>query len=203
MSPDVGHAPETVVVADADDADRAAIVATLRRAGYRPIATASGAGALAAARSTTASAVVLEVALPDVSGYEVCRALRDDFGPRLPLVFVSGVRTEAKDRVAGLLVGADDYLVKPYAPDELLVRLRRLIRRSARTASLAALTERELEVLDLLAEGRSQRDIADRLSIARRTAETHIERVRVKLGARDRAHAVALAYRDELVGVRE
>ena len=60
---------------------------------------------------------MLDVQLPGMSGYEICRELRDEFGEGLPILFVSGFRTESLDRVAGLLVGADDYLVKPFAPD--------------------------------------------------------------------------------------
>jgi two-component system response regulator MprA len=187
------------LVADADDADRAGLGRLLGEAGFDVVAVGSGDEALEAARTRPPCAVFLDVTLPTLSGYEVCRALRDEFGWDLPIVFVSGARTESYDRVAGFLVGADDYLVKPYAPDELLVRLRRLLRRSASSAAASTLTLREREVLGLLADGRSQREIAERLVISPKTVGTHIEHIRKKLGARDRAHAVALAYRDELV----
>ena len=81
-----------------------------------------GEEALAAAVVERPAAVVLEVDLPDVDGFEVCRELRDRFGDRLPIVLVSGTRVSSHDRVAGLLIGADDYLVKPVDADELLVR---------------------------------------------------------------------------------
>jgi DNA-binding NarL/FixJ family response regulator len=138
------------------------------------------------------------------SGYEVCRALRRSFGPELPIVFLSGVRTESYDRVAGLLVGADDYLVKPYAGDELLVRVRRLLPRSSGpTNGGKTLTKREEEVLGLLAEGLAQDAIANRLSISTKTVGTHIEHILSKLGVHSRAQAVALAYRDELVAAEQ
>ncbi len=117
-------------------------------------------------------------------------------------MFVSGVRTESYDRVAGLLVGASDYLVKPYAPDELLTRVRNLLRRSRPlpAAIFRKLTRREREVLQLLADGYRQEEIAQRLFITRKTVGAHVVNVLRKLGVRSQAQAVAMAYRGELVG---
>jgi DNA-binding NarL/FixJ family response regulator len=138
--------------------------------------------------------------LGDLSGYEVCRTLRAQ-APGLPIVFVSGARTESYDRVAGLLLGADDYVVKPYAPDELLIRIRNLIRRTAPSTRAAAtrLTKREHEVLQLLTDGLRPDQIAERLFITRRTVGTHVENILRKLDVQTQAQAVALAFREELV----
>jgi DNA-binding response OmpR family regulator len=166
-------------------------------------AVSSGEAALAVAREERPDLAILDVNLPGLSGYEVCRALRELYGPALPIVFVSGARTEPYDRVAGLLLGADDYLVKPFAPDELLARVRALMRRSAGERPRASrLTAREQQVLQLLADGLSQRDIADTLVISPRTAGKHIERILEKLEVRSRAQAVAVAYRTDLVATR-
>jgi DNA-binding NarL/FixJ family response regulator len=142
---------------------------------------------------------ILEVPLGGMSGYEVCRTLREEHGEEHPIIFLSGTRSEPHDRVAGLLVGADDYLTKPYAPDELLARVRRLVR-NARPAGAQnfGLTPRELEVLELLAEGLSPEEIAARLVISVKTVGTHIEHIFRKLGVRTRAQAVAVAYREGL-----
>ena len=102
------------------------------------------------------------------------------------------------DRIAGLLIGADDYLVKPIAPDELLIRIRALVGR-APAAARNGLTPREQEVLTLLADGLSQAAIAGVLVIAPKTVATHIERILEKLGVHSRAEAVAAAYRHALV----
>jgi DNA-binding NarL/FixJ family response regulator len=141
--------------------------------------------------------VVLDVHLPDISGYEVCRELRDMFGERLPILFLSGARTESYDRVGGLLLGADDYLVKPFAHDELLARVRRLLARSARDdeARQYDLTVREREVLEHLAAGQDQPTIAKELVISEKTIATHIQHILGKLGVHSRAEAVALAHR--------
>jgi DNA-binding NarL/FixJ family response regulator len=192
-----------VLVVDPDRAVRAGIARLFEAAGYAVRQVETGEAALESAHVDVPCAVVLEVALGGLSGYEVCSELRRSFGPTLPIVFLSGVRTESYDRVAGLLVGADDYLVKPYADDELLTRVRRLIPRpSARgRRGEATLTKREEEVLGLLAEGLAQDAIAERLSISSKTVGTHIEHILRKLGVHSRAQAVALAYRDELVAL--
>jgi DNA-binding CsgD family transcriptional regulator len=119
----------------------------------------------------------------------------------LPIVFVSAERTESYDRVAGLLLGADEYLAKPVAPNELLIRIERLLRRSGPVAPTVAakLTGRELEVMSLLADGLAAAEIAARLVISPKTVSTHIDRILRKLGVRSRAQAVALAYRRDLV----
>jgi DNA-binding CsgD family transcriptional regulator len=88
------------------------------------------------------------------------------------------------------------------APDELLARVRRLVQRAPPVALTVPtlLTKREFEVLGLLAEGLAQREIAQRLAIREKTVGSHIERTLSKLGVRSRAQAVALAFREDLVG---
>ena len=186
-----------VLVVDADKAARAQVVKVLTRGGYAVREATSGEEALEAARDEQPGVVVLEVALPDVSGYSVCQQLRERFGEDLPIVFVSATRTESLDRVGGLLIGADDYLPKPFASDELLVRVQKLFRRS-RTASeapavLATLSPREREVLRLLAQGLGRKEIAVALFLSPKTVGTHVERIYKKLGVRTRAEAIALA----------
>jgi DNA-binding NarL/FixJ family response regulator len=192
-----GYGP--VLIADEDAKSRDQLARVLGAAGYDIIQVASGEEALRAVRETGPSIVLLEIPLGGLSGYEVCRALREE-ARDTPIVFVSGARTESYDRVAGLLVGADDYIVKPYAPDELLTRVRALVRRSQSSTSAvtAKLTKREREVLKLLADGLRQDDIAARLFISRKTVGTHVANILRKLGVRTQAQAVAVVYRDEL-----
>jgi DNA-binding NarL/FixJ family response regulator len=190
-----------ILIVDDDDDFRDVITGILERAGYAPIAVSTGEDGLRTARREQPRLVILDVCLPDLSGYEVCRQLKERFGDGLPVLFISGVRAESFDRVAGLLIGADDYLNKPFAADELLARVRRLVRHSTSLApSLASkLTPRETEVLRLLANGIGQDEIARQLFISRKTVATHIEHVLQKLGVRTRAQAVALAYREDLL----
>jgi DNA-binding NarL/FixJ family response regulator len=191
-----------ILIAEDDECVAELLRALVEAAGYDAVVALTGDEALELARDEIPAVAILDVNLPGVSGYEVCYELRRVHGRALPILFVSGDRTESYDRVAGLLLGADDYLVKPFAPDELLVRVRSLIRRSApAAASRVSLTSRELEVLRLLSDGLDQATIAERLVISPKTVGTHIERILGKLGARSRAQAVAIAYRDALVAV--
>jgi DNA-binding NarL/FixJ family response regulator len=193
-----------IMIIDRDEEARSLASGALHQAGYVTREAADGEEALRAVRREPPSLVVVEVnLLPGLCGYEICRELREEFGERIPVLLISADRTESFDRVAGLLVGADDYLVKPFAPDELVARARALIRRSAarRSSVATTLTARELEVLGLLAEGLDHVEIATKLVISPSTVETHIEHILKKLGVRNRTQAVALAYREELVSI--
>jgi two-component system, NarL family, nitrate/nitrite response regulator NarL len=189
-----------ILIVDNDRYSRMLMSRVLKRAGYTTHEAETGEEALAAAKRRRPALVVVEALLPGVSGYEVCRELKDEFGEALPIVFVSGSRTEPGDRVAGLLVGGDDYLVKPFDPDELLARIRRLVpARLAGGETARKLTSRELAVLSLLVDGLTQPEIAEELFITPKTVGKHIEHILAKLGVHNRAQAVALAVRDELI----
>lgn len=190
----------TVLVVDDDDGHRELISTVLGRAGFSTVDASNGEDAMAAARRHQPRLVVLDVRMPDLSGYEVCRRLRDEFGDTVSILFLSGERTEGFDRAAGLLVGADDYLVKPFSPDELLARVRvRLPATPEEPPMPSDLTKRELEVLALLTDGLSQKEIAARLVISSKTVAAHIQHILGKLGVHSRAQAVAHAYRRGLL----
>jgi two-component system, NarL family, nitrate/nitrite response regulator NarL len=172
----------------------------LERVGYTVLQAETGEEALAVAKRERPALVVVEVLLRGVSGYEVCHELKNEFGKALPIVFVSRNRRESGDRVAGLLVGADDYLVKPFDPEELLARVRRLLPAPLADGRKAhELTQRELDVLSFLVEGLNQSEIAERLVLSPRTVGKHIEHLLRKLGVHSRAQAVSVAVRDELL----
>jgi two-component system, NarL family, nitrate/nitrite response regulator NarL len=189
------------LVVEDDQRMRALLVEILTEDGFETIGAANGEDALRLAQQHAPRLVVLDVRLPGVSGHEVCRELRNRLGESVAIIYISGERTESYDRVAGFLIGADDYLVKPFARDELSARVRSLLRRDSESVSAAVspLTSREREVLVLLAEGLDQQEIATRLVISRRTVGTHIERVLSKLGVHSRAQAVGAAYRLRLL----
>jgi DNA-binding NarL/FixJ family response regulator len=189
-----------VLVADPDEEGRRQVTRELTAAGFSVLEAASGQEALELARRQPLGLVILEVPLGEISGYEVCRTLREDAGDDVPVMFLSGVRRESYDQVAGFAMGADDYVVKPYSVDELLARVRRLLerRRLAPPPALSRLTPREREVLQLLTDGLSAKEIAERLVISAKTVGTHIEHILTKLDAKSRVQAVTIAFREGL-----
>ena len=125
---------ERVLVVD-DEADIVALVAYhLAKAGYTVSTAATGADALASVRRDRPSLVVLDLMLPGLSGFEVIEQLRSDPATRDTAVLMLTARREEADRIKGLSLGADDYLTKPFSPQELVLRVGAILRRTG-TAS--------------------------------------------------------------------
>ena len=121
-------AASRLLIAEDDRAVRDSLTRALELEGYTVLAVGNGAEALDAAADGQPDVVVLDVSMPIVDGLTVCKVLRAD-GNRVPILMLTA-RTETRDRVAGLDAGADDYLPKPFELDELLARLRALLRRA-------------------------------------------------------------------------
>ncbi len=158
-----------VLVVDDDGLIRRMLERTLAAEGYGVVSAPDGGAALAAVERSAPDLVVLDVAMPGLDGLAVCRRLRAK-GLSLPILLLTA-RDAVRDRVAGLDAGADDYLVKPFAPDELLARVRALLRRGRepdevlvfddlvfdvrlrsahRGARTVSLSSREADLLELL-----------------------------------------------------
>jgi DNA-binding NarL/FixJ family response regulator len=193
---------DEILVADDDPESRRAIAEALGRAGHATEAVADGDEALAVAEQRRPALVITEVLLPGASGYELCRAVKDWYGPRVPVMLTSDRRTEPADRAAGFLIGADDYVIKPVLPAELVLRVRHLLAGpgAGDLGGVEKLTPRERDVMRLLTEGLSQVEIAERLVITQRTVAKHVEHILSKLRVHTRTQAVALALRTSTVG---
>ncbi|MFZ4755984.1 MAG: response regulator transcription factor [Miltoncostaeaceae bacterium] len=122
-----------VLVVDDEEAVRTAVRRALTLAGYEVEMAADGEEALASLAERAPDAIVLDILMPGVDGIEVCRRLRAA-GDRTPVLMLTA-RDAVGDRVAGLDAGADDYMVKPFALQELLARLRALLRRTGNGGS--------------------------------------------------------------------
>jgi DNA-binding response OmpR family regulator len=122
----------TILVAE-DDRDIADLIGHyIQKASWTAHVTSSGDDALAYARENPVDLVILDVMLPGMSGLEVCRALRADRATAaIPIIMVTA-RAEETDRIVGLEIGADDYISKPFSPNELIARIRALMRRAKR-----------------------------------------------------------------------
>lgn len=117
---------ERILVIDDDEAITMALRRALAFEGYTVDVALDGEDGLRAARDVAPDLVILDILMPGIDGFEVCRRLRE--GDSIPILMLTA-RDDVADRVRGLDAGADDYLVKPFAPDELLARVRALLRR--------------------------------------------------------------------------
>jgi two-component system response regulator MprA len=133
-----------ILVVDDDAPIRRMLERTLTAEGYAVESAADGGGALAAVERAAPDLVVLDVAMPGLDGLSVCRRLRRA-GLGLPVLLLTA-RDAVSDRVAGLDAGADDYLVKPFAPEELLARVRALLRRGSEPAEVLAFDDLVFDV---------------------------------------------------------
>jgi len=134
---------ERILLIEDDERLAAMLTEYLGQAGLEVTACRDGASGLARAARGGIDALVLDVMLPDLDGFEVCRRLRA--GSDLPILMLTA-RGEETDRIVGLELGADDYLAKPFSPRELLARLRAILRRRAAPAHGTCLRFGRLEI---------------------------------------------------------
>lgn len=134
-----------ILVVDDDARFRKALRRVLVANGFAVEVAEDGMEALARLREASFDAVVLDVMMPGSDGIEVCERLRAA-GDELPVLMLTA-RHAVRDRVAGLEAGADDYLVKPFANEELVARLRALLRRTGRGGETVSFSDLELDVL--------------------------------------------------------
>jgi two-component system response regulator MprA len=205
--------PESILVVDDDAPILRMLARTLTAEGYSVDVAAGGGAALAAVERRVPDLVVLDVAMPGLDGLAVSRALRER-GLALPILMLTA-RDSVPDRVAGLDAGSDDYLVKPFAPEELRARVRALLRRGrapsrtlghadlvfdvvARSARRGGrdleLSPREADILELLLVNRRQivtREVAvERVwgapgAVGTNSVDRYVSYLRDKLGPPD------------------
>ena len=137
---------ERLLLVDDDDNLRSMLDAALSHHGFAVTAMAGGREALAAVPSIAPDLVVLDVMMPDLDGFEVCRRMRSD-GSKVPVLFLTA-KDAVEDKVRGLTLGGDDYLVKPFSLEELVARVQALLRRSGMTRSDDSVLECADLVLD-------------------------------------------------------
>lgn len=137
-------ATKRILVVEDEDAIRETLRYNLTREGYEVSEAATGGEALTVARQMHPDLILLDLMLPEMSGLEVCRVLRQE--TTAPIIMLTAKGTEL-DKVVGLQVGADDYVTKPFSLNELLARVAAMLRRSAMTTR-QEIDAREVEELD-------------------------------------------------------
>jgi DNA-binding response OmpR family regulator len=212
----LGHVKPKILVVDDEPEAVELLEFNLKQAGYAVTTAGDGAEALKRARTQSPDMIVLDVMLPEMDGFEICKSLRlDSTTAKIPIIMLTAKAAEI-DRVLGLELGADDYLTKPFSPRELLLRIKKILARGQTEEKLRdqlrfgdllidvprhiaswkgktiELTATEFRLLTVLAQraGRVQsrdhllRDVWEYDSlIDTRTVDTHMRRLREKLGA--------------------
>lgn len=133
-----GESPVTILVVEDEESVQELLRVGFSFAGYRIETVEGGREALSFLRNRDVDLVVLDIILPDIDGFEVCRRIRER-GLDVPILMLTGMR-EVDNKVKGLDLGADDYLTKPFSFDELLARVRALLRRSGKKKDSVVLT---------------------------------------------------------------
>jgi PAS domain S-box-containing protein len=167
LSDPVMKSPTRILVVDDERVVLQLLAHTLRQAGYDVITAATGAAGRQLAREQRPAVVLLDVRLPDANGVEICRELKQD--ATLPDLFValcSGEASSSAHKVAGLDGGADDYLIKPIGPEELLARIRNLVRLRETTVALRASEQHFRQLVEILPDAVVRFDRAGRLRAA-------------------------------------
>jgi two-component system OmpR family response regulator len=136
-----------ILIVDDDPRLRDLVRIALERAGFATLTAAEGASALTHARREAPDLIVLDIGLPELDGFEVCRRLRATSD--VPILFLTA-RDDEIDRIVGLELGADDYVTKPFSPRELVARVRAILKRAGRASSPKALAHGKI-ALDLRA----------------------------------------------------
>lgn len=169
--------------------------------GYEVETACDGIQALKALEKKVFDIVLLDVMMPNMDGWQTLKAIRSNEDTKhLPVIMLTAVNEDQK-MVSGLKNGADDYIVKPFILPNLLARMEAVLRRSTRQAqpavkkniSLTPLTAKEKEVLELVSQGFSNKEIADKMYVREVTVKTHLNSIFKKLKVTNRTQAVLLA----------
>lgn len=197
-----------ILVIDDDPKIRRQTCALLESEGYATVEARNGREGVALARSAQPALVLCDITMPEMNGHRVVEALRGDAATaHLPFIFLTGW-SERTDLRTGMNLGADDYLVKPVEPADLLGAVQARLRRrqtagATRAASVADatpgaieraldVTAREAEILSWVVQGKTNPEIGTILGIQLTTVKKHLESVFTKLGVENRTAAVTL-----------
>lgn len=207
-----------ILIVDDDITLKTALIRYLQNRGYSVQEASSGSEALALFEQNPPDVVVSDVMMPGMDGLEFCRRLRSTrSGQLVPFIFLSG-RKELDDRIQGHQIGADDYLVKPFEPRELVAKIEAQLERSRRIHSEIVrlmqqtpqppapepstttkpdplpLTPAEEKVFWEVIQGYTNKQIGDRLFVSPRTVQTHLSNILSKLSLESRSQLIRYAF---------
>ena len=168
--------------------------------GFEVVTADSGRVALEVLETLTPDMIICDVMMPEMDGYAFVQRVReDDYLSWIPILFLSA-KGQSHDRIKGLKTGADVYMVKPFEPEELVAQVESSLRQAQRRGGRPAgneesalkvpesveLTPTELKVVQFVARGMSNRDVADHMGVSQRTIESHVSNMLGKTGLNNR-----------------
>ncbi|MBD1916700.1 MULTISPECIES: response regulator transcription factor [Cyanophyceae] len=198
----------TVLIVDDDPILQMTLTRRLEAQGFKVISATSGQEALDLLSNQPADVVVSDVMMPGMNGFEFCHHLRSSpAGEMVPFIFLSSLG-ELTNRVQGHMLGADDYLVKPFSAQELIAKVRGAIARSQRLHSTLErlldqsalqppplpLTPAEERVFWEVVQGFTNKQIGEHLFLSPRTVQTHLSNMLAKLNLENRSQIVRFAF---------
>lgn len=205
---------KTILLVDDDKTMQAALSRRLQEQGFKVLSALSAVEALDKFQESSPDVVVSDVMMPKMDGFEFCRQLRSSpSGQLVPFIFLSCMG-EVESRILGHTIGGDDYLVKPFHPQELIAKIEHLLQRASlihqeverlvekrqvvEGDSVAPpplpFTPAEEKVFSEVIQGYTNKQIGDRLFISPRTVQTHLSNILSKLALDNRAQLIRFAY---------
>ncbi|MEM6450244.1 MAG: response regulator transcription factor [Cyanobacteria bacterium P01_D01_bin.105] len=204
---------QKILIVDDDATLRAALTRYLKDRGFVVRNAASGREGFDSFIEETPDLIVSDVVMPEMDGFELCTRVRDSgSGQLVPFIFLSG-RCDLEDRIQGHSIGADDYLVKPFHPRELIAKIEAQLARASRIHSEIQrvskqltpkaerqpqaplpLTPAEEKVFWEVIQGFTNKKIGDRLFISPRTVQTHLSNILSKLSLENRSQLIRYAF---------
>jgi len=203
---------QKILIVDDDNTLRVALTRYLQDRGFLVRNASSGREGLDSFNKEAPDLIVSDVVMPEMDGFELCGKVRaTDFGQLIPFIFLSG-RCDLEDRIQGHSIGADDYLVKPFHPRELIAKIEAQLARASRikaeiekaaqnTQSAPVieqvplpLTPAEEKVFWEVIQGYTNKKIGDRLFISPRTVQTHLSNILSKLSLENRSQLIRYAF---------
>ena len=184
--------------------------------GYEVVTAKNGREALRVLEDITPNLIICDVMMPEMDGYSFVKKVRENPQTNwLPVLFLSA-KGQIQDRVTGLNTGADVYMVKPFEPDELVAQIEASLKQASRMIQQQGtpvegevsvmvpfdvdLTPTEKKVIQLVAKGMSNREIASELSVSQRTVESHVSNMLGKTGLSNRTELARWAIEQRITG---
>ena len=202
---------QKILIVDDDNTLRAALTRYLKDRGFVVHNAASGVEGFESFVEHTPDLIVSDVVMPEMDGFDLCVKVREaELGQLVPFIFLSG-RCDLEDRIQGHSIGADDYLVKPFHPRELIAKIEAQLARASRIHSEIKraqqpevaqtqpqvplpLTPAEEKVFWEVVQGFTNKKIGDRLFISPRTVQTHLSNILSKLSLENRSQLIRYAF---------